>query len=46
MYASIVFLPLIGALIAGWLSLSHRDRAAELSSTFRSTLGDATSPAG
>ena len=30
MYASIVFLPLIGALIAGWLSLSHRDRAAEL----------------
>ncbi|MEC8121664.1 MAG: hypothetical protein VX113_06995 [Pseudomonadota bacterium] len=30
MYASIVFLPLFGALIAGWLSLSHRDRAAEL----------------
>ena len=30
MYASIVFLPLIGALIAGWLSLGNRDRAAEL----------------
>ena len=30
MYASIVFLPLFGALIAGWLSLSNRDRAAEL----------------
>ena len=30
MYASIVFLPLFGALIAGWLSLGNRDRAAEL----------------
>ena len=30
MYASIVFLPLFGAIVAGWLSLSHRDRAAEL----------------
>ncbi len=30
MYASIVFLPLIGSLIAGWLSLGNRDRAAEL----------------
>ena len=30
MYASIVFLPLLGALIAGWLSLGNRDRAAEL----------------
>ena len=30
MYASIVFLPLLGAIIAGILSLGHRDRAAEL----------------
>ena len=30
MYASIVFLPLFGALIAGWLSLGNRDRAAGL----------------
>ena len=30
MYASIVFLPLFGAIVAGWLSLGHRDRAAEL----------------
>ncbi len=30
MYASIVFLPLFGAIIAGILSLGHRDRAAEL----------------
>ena len=30
MYSSIVFLPLVGALIAGWLSLGNRDRAAEL----------------
>ena len=30
MYASIVFLPLLGAIIAGILSLVHRDRAAEL----------------
>ena len=30
MYASIVFLPLLGSLIAGWLSLGNRDRAAEL----------------
>ena len=30
MYASIVFLPLFGAIVAGWLSLSHRDRAAEM----------------
>ena len=30
MYASIVFLPLFGAIVAGWLSLSHRDRAAEI----------------
>ncbi len=30
MYASIVFLPLMGAIIAGILSLGHRDRAAEL----------------
>ena len=30
MYASIVFLPLVGAMIAGWLSLSLRDRAAEM----------------
>ena len=30
MYASIVFLPFFGAIVAGWLSLSHRDRAAEL----------------
>ena len=29
MYASIVFLPLLGAIIAGILSLSYRDRAAE-----------------
>ncbi len=30
MYSSIVFLPLIGSIIAGYLSLSNRDRAAEL----------------
>ena len=30
MYASIVFLPLFGAIIAGILSLGNRDRAAEL----------------
>ena len=30
MYASIVFLPLLGAIIAGILSLGHRDRTAEL----------------
>ena len=30
MYASIVFLPLLGAIISGILSLGHRDRAAEL----------------
>ncbi|MDA7599139.1 NADH-quinone oxidoreductase subunit L [Alphaproteobacteria bacterium] len=30
MYSSIVFLPLFGALIAGFLSLSNKDRAAEL----------------
>ena len=30
MYASIVFLPLFGAIIAGILSLGSRDRAAEL----------------
>ena len=30
MYASIVFLPLLGAIIAGILSLGHLDRAAEL----------------
>lgn len=30
MYSLIVFLPLIGALVAGWLSLGNRDRAAEL----------------
>ena len=30
MYASIVFLPLLGAIIAGILSLGHRDRVAEL----------------
>ena len=30
MYVSIVFLPLFGALTAGWLSLGSRDRAAEL----------------
>ena len=30
MYSSLVFLPLFGAMIAGWLSLSNRDRAAEL----------------
>ena len=30
MYASIVFLPLLGSVIAGWLSLGNRDRAAEL----------------
>jgi len=30
MYPSIVFLPLLGAIIAGILSLGHRDRAAEL----------------
>ena len=30
MYALIVFLPLLGAAIAGFLSLYQRDRAAEL----------------
>ena len=30
MYSAIVFLPLVGALIAGWLSLSHQDRTAEV----------------
>ena len=30
MYALIVFLPLFGALIAGFLSLYQRDRAAEV----------------
>jgi NADH:ubiquinone oxidoreductase subunit 5 (subunit L)/multisubunit Na+/H+ antiporter MnhA subunit len=30
MYSLIVFLPLLGAVIAGLLSLSNRDRAAEI----------------